>query len=230
MWCIVPAAGIGSRFDSGIPKQYAKINPNITILEKTLTVLCEYDKFSGILVILNKNDTLWPSIEISQHEKVHTCIGGKNRSDSVLNGLRYLSNSLEVSSDEWVMVHDAARPGITPDLINKLYNKVISKNCCGGILAYPVSDTAKEVNEKNEINKTIDRSNLWMAQTPQIFKLNQLTKSLTLAKKKEFQVTDESSAIEFSGLSPLVVEGDVTNFKITTKNDLAIMQAILFNQ
>lgn len=226
MWCIVPAAGIGSRFGSNIPKQYSEIFQGITVLEYTLSKLIEFPRFEGIMVAIHQDDKYWNSLPISRHQKIFTCLGGSERSDSVRQALKNISNRFNISKNEWVMVHDAARPGITKILLEKLYLEVNQSTECGGILATRIADTIKS-GLNGQVVKTIDRGNLWAAQTPQMFGLNQLLIALEKAAHDGFPVTDEASAIEALGYKPVLVESNASNFKITTQLDLVIMREML---
>lgn len=227
MWCIVPAAGIGSRFGSNLPKQYTEIVSDSSILEYTLNQLIEYPRFEGVMVALHPDDKYWKNLSISNHQKIFTCIGGQERSDSVLHALRNIRQRFNAFGNDWVMVHDAARPGINIKLLEKLYTEVILSNSDGGVLATRLVDTIKLGNQNNYVNNTVDRKNLWAAQTPQMFKLNQLIFALESAKSNGYIVTDEASAIEMQGDKSLIVESEIYNFKITTRFDLSIMQSVL---
>ena len=229
MWCIVPAAGVGSRFGANKPKQYMELLPNTSILEYTLQKLICSNQFAGIIVTLNKDDVYWRGLDIFQEKNIFTCIGGESRDKSVLNGLKYLMNEHEIKSDEWVMVHDAARPGISAQLVQELYSQVISTKSCGGVLALPIADTIKQSLARNEIKSTVDRSCLWAAQTPQLFQLKTLMDAINYSQKNGYAITDEASAVENTGLNPLLVTGSKFNFKVTTISDYNLMKLLIQN-
>ncbi len=225
-WCIVPAAGIGARMGAGIPKQYLTLDGQ-TILERSLSRILTLPDLAGIVVPLSSEDTYWTSLTILQHPLVHTIHGGASRADSVLNGLNYLAD--KAHSTDWVLVHDAARPCVTMDSILKLRDELIS-NQVGGILALPVSDTIKQVSSQHQIQTTVDRSLLWQAQTPQMFRYKVLRDCLIQALGDCETVTDESSAVELCGYKPQVVEGRSDNIKITRPDDLVLAEFILQQQ
>jgi len=157
--------------------------------------------------------------------------GGASRADTVLNTLQEMQSS-GISADDWVLVHDAARPGIQPKLIEALIQAVEdSPGVCGGILAIPVADTLKIDTQDNtsRIAKTLSRKSLWQAQTPQMFRIGALTDALTKASQNGLEITDEASAFEYLGQKPLLVEGSSENFKITYPADLLYMRKILKN-
>lgn len=225
-WFVIPAAGIGARMGAGKPKQYLMIGDK-TILEHTLLRILALPDLAGIIVALSQEDTYWKPLSIFQNPLVHTTIGGENRADSVLNGLRYLAD--KISDQDWVLVHDAARPCVTLENIQQLCNE-LAENNVGGILAVPVSDTLKQVGNKAEIQSTLDRSSLWQAQTPQMFRYKLLHDCLAQSLATKQTVTDESSAVELCGYKPQVVEGRSDNIKITRPDDLLLAEFILQQQ
>ena len=225
-WFIVPAAGIGARMNAGIPKQYLKLGEK-TILEHTLTRLLALPELAGVVVPLSSEDTYWTSLTILQHPLVHTIHGGDTRAHSVLNGLDYLAD--KAREQDWILVHDAARPCVTIKSIQFLCEQLADSDV-GGILAIPVSDTLKNVISHNDIQKTVDRSSLWQAQTPQMFRYLLLKNSLTQSLSRNEIITDESSAIELCGYIPKVVEGRADNIKVTRPDDLLLAEFILQQQ
>ncbi len=217
-WAIVPAAGVGKRMQANKPKQYLPLSGQ-TVLEKTLERLLQADVFSAIAVAISKEDPFWPTLAISRHKKVITAAGGKERADSVLSGLKSLKD--QAADDDWVLVHDAARPCLTCSDIQTLIN-TLQDDAVGGILASPSSDTLKQVSHTNII-KTIDRSMIWKALTPQMFRYRLLKRALEETEGNP-NVTDEASALEIIGLTPKIVEGRTDNIKITRPEDLALAQ------
>lgn len=225
-WCVVPAAGIGSRVGLEYPKQYLMLH-NKTVLEHTLERLLLIPQFRKILLPLHMDDTYWPQLSLAKNARIHTLQGGAERSHSVLNALEYLKRVGD--ERDWVLVHDAARPCVTLESILDLM-QALEQNPVGGILGIPVSDTVKKVAASSKIEKTIDRQSLWQAQTPQMFRLGLLHSSLRKAIDEQHLVTDESSAMEFCGYSPLMVEGRTDNIKITRPDDVALVRFILEQQ
>lgn len=225
-WFVIPAAGIGARMGADRPKQYLMLGDK-TILEHTLLRILTLPNLAGIVVPLNSEDSYWTSLTILQHPLVHTIHGGVNRADSVLNGLNYLADKAHAL--DWVLVHDAARPCVTLSSIQKLCDYLANSDV-GGILAVPVSDTLKQVADKNEIQSTVDRSSLWQAQTPQLFRYKLLRDCLIQSLVNNESITDESSAIELCGYKPHVVEGRNDNIKITRPDDLLLAEFILKQQ
>jgi len=215
IWCIVPAAGIGSRMQSAIPKQYLKLNAS-TILDATLARLLSCNELSEIVVCIQANDDLWQQSVYSTDERITVADGGKERADSVLNGIRSIKH--QASSNDWVLVHDAARPCVRRSDISALI-QVVLKQQMGGILAAPIHDTIKKVKDHLTV-ETLDRSSVWRALTPQIFKLEALEAALLLAKDRAYTVTDEASAIEMFKQPVQIIEGHSDNIKITSPSDL----------
>ena len=227
IWVVIPAAGVGSRMQSNVPKQYLKIIDK-TVLDHTISKFLALKKIAKIVVCLNQSDAYWQNSVYRSHSRVVTVWGGECRSESVLNGLHYISHFRSGAGKTWVLVHDAARPCITIEKINQLINVGISQES-GAILAIPVSDTVKRIS-KGEIEETLDRSQLWLAQTPQIFKLESLLNALEVCKQKKLTVTDEASAIENLGGKVHLVVDRKDNIKITVPEDLSWAQHILFKQ
>ncbi len=224
-WGIVPAAGVGKRMQAGKPKQYLPLAGR-TVIEHTLNRLLDSDVFEAIAVAVSTEDPCWPELEMSKHPKILTAEGGKERADSVLSGLIYLED--RASDEDWVLVHDAARPCITRDDIWLLVT-ILSKHSTGGILALPSHDTLKNV-EANKITETIDRNQIWRALTPQMFRYSLLKNALLDAAEKNATVTDESSAIELQGLQPEIISGRPDNIKITRPEDLALAEFFMGQQ
>lgn len=225
LWLIVPAAGIGQRMQAEHPKQYLRIDQRF-ILDITLSRLMDSAPFTGCMVALHPADHWWPDTQASRDHRIQTCTGGSERACSVLSALHAMSE--QVRDDDWVLVHDAARPCLhTQDLsnlIDRLYSHPV-----GGLLASPVADTLKKAGsgELPEVAETVDRTDLWRALTPQMFRYRLLVESLESALAKGLPITDESSAVEFSGNMPVLVEGRPDNIKITVPADLALAGFIL---
>ncbi|RYY73421.1 MAG: 2-C-methyl-D-erythritol 4-phosphate cytidylyltransferase [Gammaproteobacteria bacterium] len=225
-WFVVPAAGVGARMNADKPKQYLLL-ANKTILEHTLSRILAFPGLAGIVVPLSKDDNRWTALTILQHPLVHTIHGGESRADSVLHGLNYLAD--KVHESDWILVHDAARPCITLERIQKLCDE-LAESETGGILAVPVSDTLKQVADNIYIQSTVDRKPLWQAQTPQMFRYGLLRDCLKKTIDKKQNITDESSAVELCGYRSQVVEGRSDNIKITRPDDLLMAEFILNQQ
>lgn len=219
IWVIIPAAGVGKRMQSEIPKQYLLLNDK-TVLEHTLNRFNSHSEISEIIVAISKEDEYWPSLKMNFAKPVHTVNGGKERCDSVLNGLKFLENKAE--ENDWVLVHDAARPCLRTNDLNLLLTE-LHRDPVGGILAIPVRDTMKRsIENTNKIKETVERDGLWHALTPQMFRFKLLKDALESALKQNKIITDEASAIELAGYQPTLVEGHADNIKITRPEDLAL--------
>ena len=224
-WIIVPAAGTGRRFGGDEPKQYQLLN-NKTVIEHTLERLLAVDE-SIVVVAVNTEDNRWQKLEVFEHPRIRTVHGGDERADSVRLALECLQR--EAHTDDWVLVHDVARPCVRVADIHKLIDN-LNDHKVGGVLATPVSDTVKRVLNSTDIESTEDRTQLWAAQTPQMFRYGLLSWSLKTAIRDHWTPTDESAAIERLGHIPQVVEGSRDNIKITRSEDMAVAEAIMSYQ
>ncbi|WP_022948780.1 2-C-methyl-D-erythritol 4-phosphate cytidylyltransferase [Methylohalobius crimeensis] len=221
-WAVVPAAGVGKRMRVGVPKQYLSLAGR-SVLEHTLASLLAVARLDRIMVALAPTDPYWPELAVASDSRIATTAGGKERADSVLAGLRALA---EVAHDEdWVLVHDAARPCLKPEDAERLIESLCD-DPVGGILALPSVDTLKEVAD-GRIGATLDRSRVWRALTPQMFRYRVLRDALEKALAAEEAVTDESAAVEWAGLRPRIVEGSPDNIKITRPEDLPLAEFYL---
>ncbi|WP_078477117.1 2-C-methyl-D-erythritol 4-phosphate cytidylyltransferase [Solemya elarraichensis gill symbiont] len=227
LWVVVPAAGIGSRMQSETPKQYLPLCDS-TVIEKTLDILLQIPDLQKAVVAIRDDDRWWPQTSISKHPQVITTAGGNERADSVMAALEYLLN-MGVDRQSWVLVHDAARPCIRLEDICELIDSSLSHGD-GGILALPVRDTMKLSNDDSRIEKSVDRDHLWHALTPQMFRLGELHQAIQTAQEAGFPITDEASAMEFSGFHPRLVEGKGDNIKITRPADLALADYFLMHR
>lgn len=217
-WAIIPAAGIGRRIGSETPKQYLQINGK-PILQYSIDLFLQHHLIDGVVIVLAENDTLWKGLQINESENLITTIGGAERFHSVLNGLIALEGRLD--TDDWVLVHDAARPCLDISDIEKLINSTVT-HPTGGILAMPVRDTMKRAGEDNLIIETVDRNQLWHALTPQMFRFKKLRQAIEDAIENNIPITDEAQAIEQTGQRPILVEGSARNIKVTRPEDLAL--------
>lgn len=227
-FAVVPAAGIGTRMQSATAKQYLPLRTSAgasSMLELTLNALLSAELLRSVTVCLAVNDQHWGSLSVSKNSRIRTAIGGETRAHSVLSGLESLRH--QAVDTDWVLVHDAARPCLAPDLLPKLIAELRGDEV-GGILAIPVSDTLK-LGKKNspEISRTIVRDNIWQAQTPQMFRYGLLRTALTDALVKKTVITDEASAMEAAGYPVKLVLGDARNIKITTPEQLQLANSIL---
>lgn len=223
-WAVVPAAGVGKRMQSDRPKQYLELAGK-TVIEQTLTRLLGAQVFSAIAVAVSDEDPYWPELELSRHPRVVTAPGGKERADSVLSALKSLRG--QADDNDWVLVHDAARPCITSGDIHKLID-TLADDEVGGILALSSHDTLKDV-QGDAIVGTLDRRHIWRALTPQMFRYGMLRAAL-IETEGNPAVTDEASALELKGLNPKIVEGRSDNIKITRPEDLALATFYLERQ
>ncbi|PKM36928.1 MAG: 2-C-methyl-D-erythritol 4-phosphate cytidylyltransferase [Gammaproteobacteria bacterium HGW-Gammaproteobacteria-10] len=224
IWAVVPAAGVGKRMQADRPKQYLELAGK-TVLEHTLARLLQADVFAGVSVAISVEDPYWPELAISKNDRVLTASGGKERADSVLSALRVIAD--RARGNDWVLVHDAARPCITVADIRLLIN-TLQNDEVGGILALSSHDTLKNV-ESDSILGTLDRTHIWRALTPQMFRYGQLKQALE-ASVGNPRVTDEASALELLGLQPKIVEGRPDNIKITRPEDLPLAQFYMEQQ
>jgi len=225
IWAVIPAAGSGSRFSKTDLKQYQQIQDR-TVLEHTVARLNQLP-LAGYVLAIGVQDDVAKTLTFSHHEKAHFCPGGAERVNSVLNALSYLEAF--AAEEDWVFVHDAARPCVTQDCLQSLVNTAIQENC-SAILAIPVRDTLKYVAQANAIAKTVSRDHLWQAQTPQISRLGILKHAIEKALQDGMTITDEASALEYVGEPVKVVQSRSDNIKITYADDLELARLILASQ
>ncbi|OAH95923.1 2-C-methyl-D-erythritol 4-phosphate cytidylyltransferase [Methylomonas methanica] len=215
-WAVVPAAGVGKRMQADRPKQYLPLAGK-TVIEHTLNRVLQSGAFQAVAVAISVEDPYWPELDVSKHPDVITAPGGKERADSVLSALKSLQG--QAAEDDWVLVHDAARPCLTASDIH-LQIDTLKDDAVGGILALSSHDTLKHV-DGDTITATIDRKHVWRALTPQMFKYGMLRDALQQTEGNP-AVTDEASALELLGFQPKIVEGRPDNIKITRPEDLAL--------
>ncbi|UDG80776.1 2-C-methyl-D-erythritol 4-phosphate cytidylyltransferase [Candidatus Hartigia pinicola] len=222
---IVAAAGVGSRMHAYCPKQYLQILGK-TIIEYSIEALLLNPKVALVVVVLSPTDDFFFQLNIAKNLRIVTINGGRERADSVLAGLNFLFQ-YKGMEEKWVLVHDAVRPCLYQDDLNKLI-QLATTNCCGGILAAPVRDTIKRrLYKTNVIDYTVQRESLWYALTPQFFPLMLLWDCLTYALKDKTIITDEASALEFCGYQPTLVPARLDNLKVTLPEDLALAEFYL---
>ena len=223
IWVVVPAAGRGTRFGSETPKQYLSVGGQ-PLIAYALAALFAHPVVEGAVVALSENDADWLGWDSFSGKPILTCVGGTSRAGSVLAALKALP--AEVRADDFVLVHDAARPNLGQEDLQQLLERG-RNDPVGAILAAPVRDTLKRAGDDGGIDGTEPRQRLWRALTPQLFRRLQLTRALEEADKAGVEVTDESMAMELQGLRPLLIEGSEDNFKITTPADLSRFEFIL---
>ncbi|WP_156292682.1 2-C-methyl-D-erythritol 4-phosphate cytidylyltransferase [Serratia oryzae] len=212
---VLPAAGIGSRMQADCPKQYLTIGQQ-TILEHAIHALLRHPRISQVIVAIGPDDRQFHRLPIAQDPRVRVTLGGQQRADSVMAGLQLAGDA------EWVLVHDAARPCLHADDLERLL-AITAHSMVGGILAAPVRDTMKRAEVgQNAISHTVERQDLWHALTPQLFPLALLKLCLQRALDEGATVTDEASALEHCGYHPLLIAGRSDNIKVTRPEDLAL--------
>ena len=225
LYAVIPAAGVGRRMGSEIPKQYLALK-NKRVIEHTTERLLAITAIKKIVVVVATHDEVWPSLAVANDARVMSAEGGEERFHSVLNGVRAIPAK---SEDSWVLVHDAARPCIRPQDITAMVEQ-LKDHPVGGILGAPVRDTLKKSDADNQITDTVDRTSLWHAFTPQMFRLGTLRNALEKVVESQGIVTDEAQAIERCGLTPALVEGHHDNLKITHPDDLILAGLYLDSQ
>ncbi len=220
---IIPAAGVGNRMANVLPKQYIALGGK-PMISHSIQVFFNHPRIAAIHVALNPEDDFWRSLTLEPESRLHLhYTGGDTRAQTVLNTLHAIAPKMQ--DDDWVLVHDAARPGLTQALLNRLMD-ALENDAVGGLLALPVADTLKKSAANNQVQKTLPRADLWQAQTPQMFRFLTLKKALSQFGEN---VTDEAEAIEALGLSPKLIQGELRNLKVTYPQDLILIEA-LFKQ
>ena len=205
-------------------KQYLTLNGR-TVIETALNVLLDCHTIDRVVVCIAADDAIWPGLKIAADARVITVAGGAVRAQSVLNGL--LGLAANAADHDWVLVHDAARPCLTDQLLAKLI-ATLRDDPLGGILALPAKDTLKLADrEGRAIERSLDRALVWQAQTPQMFRYGVLRSALEQALSQNLEITDEASAMELAGYQPRLVEGESRNLKVTLPEDLQLAEFLL---
>ncbi len=221
-YALLPCAGTGSRAGTAQPKQYQPV-AGVPMVQHTLAAFAQVARLAGVLVVVAPGDGVLTS-DAATRRTVAPC-GGATRAESVLNGLNYLL-AQGAATDDWVLVHDAARCLVTPAQIDALIDACLP-DAVGGLLALPLPDTLK-AEAAGRVAATVDRSDKWLAQTPQMFRISALRDAYAAHAANGFAgLTDEASAIEATGAAPLLVRGSAQNFKVTYPEDFALAEAIL---
>ena len=222
LWCVIPAAGRGTRVGGDCPKQYLPLAGRALILH-TLERLAAHPRIAGLMVALAADDARWPGIDSLDDKPVLTAIGGGERADSVLAGLRALPAG--VARTDFVLVHDAARPCVRAADIDRLVEAASTGE--GGLLGAPLRDTLKHADGSQRSILTEPREQRWRAFTPQMFRRGQLVSALEAAAREGVAVSDEAMAMERAGYAPRLVEGAEDNIKVTTAADFALAEFLL---
>ena len=218
-FAVVPAAGVGARVGAACPKQYLPLAGR-TVLQHALAALCAAEWIEQVVVVVAPGDHRARALLGDAPRVRISPTGGRARRDSVLAGLDALLG--EAGDDDWVLVHDAARPGLTSAALLRLRD-TLQDHPVGGLLALPVADTVKRARADAGVECTVSREHLWLAQTPQMFRAGLLREALLRCP----DATDEAGAVESMGQVPRLVEGERRNFKVTAAEDLLLMQAVL---
>jgi 2-C-methyl-D-erythritol 4-phosphate cytidylyltransferase len=226
-WVVMPAAGVGRRFGGAQPKQYAPLAGR-TVIEWALAPFLADERCAGIRLALADGDPWWPQVAArltpQEARRIALADGGAERGHSVLNGLRSLRE--EAGAEDWVLVHDAARPCLPSEDLERLLGS-LATHPVGGLLAAPVADTIKREGGERGVAETVDRRGLWRALTPQMFRLAMLLTALERVLAVGRLPTDEAQAVEWLGAQPVLVEGSAANIKVTGAADLLIAAALL---
>lgn len=210
---------------STIPKQYLPLVGQ-PVMVHALTALLDHPRIAGAVVAISADDEHWPEVAatLAPTKPLRIVAGGVERSHSVLNGLVALREW--AAPEDWVLVHDAARPCLHRDDLDRLLTE-LADDPVGGLLAVPVRDTLKQADVAGRVVATVDRSSLWHALTPQLFRLGALHEALSAALARGLTVTDEAAAMEAAGFAPRLIEGRADNLKITRPEDLALAEFYL---
>lgn len=220
-WCVVPAAGSSLRMGAAAaPKQYLPLAGR-TVIEWSLAPFLAHPDCEGVVVVLAADDRHWQELRSATHPKVVRAVGGAFRADSVHAGLVALAG--RAGENDWVLVHDAARPCLPEEDLNRLLQE-LRDDAVGGLLAAPVVDTLKLADESQRVRVTVSRGSLWRAFTPQMFRYGVLQRALAQSRES---ITDEAQAVEALGLQPRLIAGDAGNIKITVADDLQRAERIL---
>lgn len=223
-WGLIPCAGTGTRAGAGVPKQYRQV-AGLALVLHTLEAFARVEAIDATLVALAPDDSVFETLAPSVPACQLAYCGADSRAGTVGNGLAALL-AQGASEHDWVLVHDAARCLITPELIQKLIDACRDDDV-GGLLAQPLPDTLKAGDNEDRVAATLPRTDKWLAQTPQMFRIGALRNALMVAGSA---VTDESSAMEAVGLRPRLVVGSAKNFKVTFPEDFDLAEAVLLSR
>jgi 2-C-methyl-D-erythritol 4-phosphate cytidylyltransferase len=221
-WAVVPAAGTGRRMGANVAKQYLSLLGR-PLLGHALESLLASPRIEAVVLVVAADDMRWPEA-VPADAPLLTAIGGAERCHSVLNGLLRLAD--RAAPDDWVLVHDAARPCLSHEELDALF-VALERDPVGGLLAVPVADTLKAADDSGRVLRTLPRDSLWRALTPQMFRYGLLHDALAAAIEAGVMVTDEAAAMERAGHRPALVAGRAANLKVTGPEDLALAEAVL---
>ena len=225
-WALIPAAGAGRRMGAATPKQYLDLAGQ-PVLEYSLRLFLDHPRIRGLAIALDAADEGWEALPSAHHPAILRVTGGAERCHSVLNALEALAE--RAAEDDWVLVHDAARPCLRREDLDLLIS-TLEHHPVGCLLGVPVRDTMKAANPGGEVQHTVARAGLWHAYTPQMFRLGPLRQALRQAIAAGQLVTDDASALEIAGFQPLLVAGHADNIKITRPEDLDLAHFYLLKQ
>ena len=221
-WAVVPAAGSGRRMGASTAKQYLPLRGR-PLLAHSLAPLLRCPRIEALILVIAAGDTRWQEA-VAPGPRIFTAPGGAERCHSVLSGLKALAE--RAAADDWVLVHDAARPCLSAADLDALFAE-IGDDPVGGLLALPLADTLKQADDEHRVAATVSREGLWRALTPQMFRYGLLCDALEAAVAAGEPVTDEAAAMERAGYRPALVAGSGANLKVTTPEDLALAEAVL---
>ncbi|WP_462328375.1 2-C-methyl-D-erythritol 4-phosphate cytidylyltransferase [Thiohalocapsa halophila] len=225
-WALIPAAGVGRRFGAEVPKQYLSLGGR-PVIDHAIAAFVEHPGIAGCAVVLGSDDGYWSDVSAyADHPAVLRAPGGLERCHSVRNGLTALA--ARADDDDWVLVHDAARPCLRRADLDRLLD-ALREEPVGALLAVPIADTVKRA-DAGQVAETLPRSALWRAYTPQAFRLGLLRRALAHAQSQDLVVTDDASAVELLGLQPALIECQADNIKITRPEDLPLAAFYLEQQ
>ena len=219
-WAVIPAAGGGSRMGLNKPKQYLPVRGR-ALIEWSLAPFLDSGWIDGVVLVLPKSDTDFAKLPVARHPKIVIAPGGAARAESVIGGLDAVAERTAAFDEVYVLVHDAARPCLDWSDLERLRDEADDKH--GGLLAMPVTDTLKKA-KKGKVAGTLDRSLMWRAQTPQLFRLDLLRQALNDCEERNLEVTDEASAMERAGYKPRLIRGRESNLKVTYPEDLLLAE------
>ncbi len=233
-WAVIPAAGAGRRMGGEIPKQYLMLHGR-RVIEWSLAPFLRDPRCIGVMVVIAAEDAYWSQLQLcdasvsadNRHDKIRITHGGAERANSVLAGLAALRVGGIAQAEDWVLVHDAARPCLAISDIDALLNAVGGADTDGALLATPLTDTLKRVGPDLRVESTVPRTGLWRALTPQMFRLEKLHAALLQALHRGLAITDEAAAMEAAGHSPQLVPGRTDNIKVTLPEDLLLAASVL---
>lgn len=231
VWVVIPAAGSGKRLGSDTPKQYLPLNGK-PLLEVTINKWLSIPGITKVVVALAETDACFTDLSLASANKVETVVGGAERCHSVMSALEFMLP--RAAAGAWVLVHDAARPCFSIRQVEKMIEELLAdEDGIGGIMAIPVADTLKKSSRQEGISRitaTLDRSETWQAQTPQMFPLELLHAAMKKAIRDNFLVTDEASSMEYAGYKPVLFPGSAFNLKVTHLADLVLAEQIIREQ